>query len=107
MEFRRTMAYPPAATLVNLVLRARDSTEGAEAADSVAARLRGRAAGNFRVLGPAFAPLARLRQEHRFQILLKGRRKAMRDAVREALVERYGSVRWPGVAVDVDPVTIM
>jgi hypothetical protein len=27
----------------------------------------------------------------------------MRDAVREALVERYGSVRWPGVAVDVDP----
>jgi hypothetical protein len=31
----------------------------------------------------------------------------MRDAVRAALVERYGSVRWPGVAVDVDPVTIM
>ncbi|HEU0094418.1 MAG TPA: primosomal protein N' [Vicinamibacteria bacterium] len=107
MEFRRTMAYPPAATLVNLVLRARDPLEGAEAADAVAARLRGQARGNFRVLGPAFAPLARLRQEHRFQILLKGRRKAMRDAVREALVERYGSVRWPGVAVDVDPVTIM
>ena len=107
MEFRRTMAYPPAAALVNLVLRARDSTEGAEAADAVAARLRGQAGGNFRVLGPAFAPLARLRQEHRFQILLKGRRKAMRDAVRGALVERYGSVRWPGVAVDVDPVTIM
>ena len=107
MEFRRTMAYPPAATLVNLVLRARDPTEGAEAADAVAARLRSQAGGNFRVLGPAFAPLARLRQEHRFQILLKGRRKAMRDAVREALVERYGNVRWPGVAVDVDPVTIM
>ncbi len=107
MEFRRTMAYPPAAPLVNLVLRARDPLEGAEAADAVAARLRGQARGNFRVLGPAFAPLARLRQEHRFQILLKGRRKAMRDAVREALVERYGSVRWPGVAVDVDPVTIM
>jgi len=107
MEFRRTMAYPPAAALVNLILRARDSTEGAEAADALAARLRGQAGGNFRVLGLAFAPLARLRQEHRFQILLKGRRKAMRDAVREALVERYGSVRWPGVAVDVDPVTIM
>ena len=107
MEFRRTMAYPPAATLVNLILRARDSTEGAEAAEAIATRLRGQAAGNFRVLGPAFAPLARLRQEHRFQVLLKGRRKAMRDAVLAALVERYGSVRWPGVAVDVDPVTIM
>ena len=39
----------------------------------------------------AFAPLARLRQEHRFQILLKGRRKAMRDAVRAALVAATAS----------------
>ena len=107
MEFRRTMAYPPAATLVNLVMRARDSSEGAAAADVVAAHLRAHAAGRFRVLGPALAPLARLRKEHRFQILLKGRRKAMRDAVRAALLERHGAVRWPGVTVDVDPVTIM
>src|SRR5204862_6673411 len=107
MEFRRTMAYPPAAALVNIVLRSRDSGEGAEAADVIAAALRARAAGNFRVLGPAFAPLARLRQEHRFQILVKGRRAAMRDAVRTAMVDRYGDVRWPGVTVDVDPVTIM
>jgi hypothetical protein len=31
----------------------------------------------------------------------------MRDAVRQALVERYGDVRWPALSVDVDPVTIM
>ena len=107
MEFRRTMSYPPSASLVNVVLRARDSGEGAAAADALAARLRALAQGRFRVLGPAFAPLARLRQEHRFQILLKGRRKAMREAVRQALVETAGDVRWPGVDVDVDPATIM
>ena len=107
MEFPRTMAYPPVGTLVNVVLRSRDSAEGAAAADAIAARLRVLAAGRFRVLGPALAPLARLRQEHRFQVLLKGRRKAMREAVREALVERYGDVRWPSMSVDVDPVTIM
>ena len=28
----------------------------------------------------------------------------MREAVRSALVSRYGETRWPGVAVDVDPV---
>jgi primosomal protein N' len=59
------------------------------------------------VLGPARAPLARLKQEHRFQILLKGDRASMREAVRGALVERYGPTRWPGVAVDVDPVSVM
>jgi hypothetical protein len=50
--------------------------------------------------------LARL-SWHRFQILLKGHRPAMRDAVKAALVARYGPQRWPGVAVDVDPLTVM
>jgi len=31
----------------------------------------------------------------------------MRTAVRDALVARFGSVRWPGVVVDVDPVSVM
>jgi primosomal protein N' (replication factor Y) len=107
MEFRRTMAYPPVTALVNLVLRSREAREGAEAAEGLGRRLRDAAGRRFRVLGPARAPLARLRQEHRFQILLKGQRAAMRAAVRQALVERYGEVRWPGVAVDVDPVSVM
>jgi primosomal protein N' (replication factor Y) len=106
--FRRTMAYPPAAALVNLVVRGKDAEPAAREADALARRLRdGAGAGTYRVLGPARAPLAKLRQDHRFQILLKGRRAAMRDAVRRAMVERYGEVRWPGVAIDVDPLSVM
>jgi primosomal protein N' (replication factor Y) len=107
MEFRRTMAYPPAAALLNLVLRSREAEQAAAAADAIARRLKEWAERRYRVLGPARAPLARLRQEHRFQVLLKGQRRAMREAVRRALVERFGDVRWPGVAVDVDPLTVM
>ena len=107
MEFRRTMGYPPASALVNLVLRSRDAAAAAADADHVARRLREGAPGRYRVLGPARAPLARLKQEHRVQILLKGDRASMREAVRSALVERYGETRWPGVAVDVDPVSVM
>jgi primosomal protein N' (replication factor Y) len=107
MEFRSTMGYPPALALVNLVLRSKDAGQAARAADGLGRSLRASAGGRYRVLGPARAPLARLRQEHRFQILLKGPRAAMREAVARALVERYGPVRWPGVAVDVDPISIM
>ncbi|MFN8094596.1 MAG: primosomal protein N' [Vicinamibacteria bacterium] len=107
MEFRRTMGYPPSAALVNLIIRAEDPVKGAAEADAIARSLRAAAPGRYRVLGPAHAPLARLKSEHRFQILLKGRRPAMRDAVRAALVARYGETRWPGVAVDVDPLTVM
>ena len=107
MEFRRTMSYPPAAALVNVIVRAEDATKGASEAEAIAKALRASAPGRYRVLGPAHAPLARLKSEHRFQILLKGRRPAMREAVRAALVARYGETRWPGVAVDVDPLTVM
>jgi primosomal protein N' (replication factor Y) len=101
------MGYPPSAALLNLVLRSRDAAKGASEVKALASRLREWAGGRYRLLGPAPAPLARLRQEHRFQILLKGRRAGMREAVRRALVERFGSARWPGVAVDVDPVSLM
>jgi len=107
MEFRATMGYPPALALVNLVLRSRDADQAARAAAALARTLRESSAGRYRVLGPASAPLARLRQEHRVQILLKGQRPAMRSALRNALLARFGEVRWPGIAVDVDPVSIM
>jgi primosomal protein N' (replication factor Y) len=107
MEFRRTMAYPPHGALVNLLVRDRDLVRAAEAARVLGARLREMADGRYRVLGPAPAPLAKLRQEHRFQLLLKGNRATMREAVRRALVERYGPMRWGGVVVDVDPINIM
>ncbi len=107
IEFRRTMAYPPVSALLNLVIKARDAMAGAKEADALGRRLRDQAAGRYRVLGPGRAPLSRLRGEYRFQVLLKGQRAAMRDAVKRALDERYGSARWPGIAVDVDPVSVM
>jgi primosomal protein N' (replication factor Y) len=107
MEFRRTMGYPPTVALVNVVIHAPEAGPGARRADALARRLRSSAGGRFRVLGPAHAPLARLKSEHRFQVLLKGHRPAMREAVREALVEEHGPQRWPKVTVDVDPLTVM
>jgi len=107
MEFRGTMAYPPAGALVNTIVRSRQAGEAAETSNALARGLRERARGRYRVLGPAQAPLARLRQEHRYQLLLKGSRPAMRDALREALVERFGPVHWRGVSVDVDPVSLL
>jgi primosomal protein N' (replication factor Y) len=107
MEFRGTMGYPPVTAMLNLVIRAADAGKGATEAQALARVLREKAAGRYRVLGPAHAPLARLRGEHRFQVLLKGSRPAMREAVRQALVARYGANRWPGVAVDVDPLSVM
>jgi primosomal protein N' (replication factor Y) (superfamily II helicase) len=107
LEFRRTMGYPPSAALVNVIVRSSDAEKAQVEADALARALRATAPGRYRVLGPAHAPLARLRSEHRVQILMKGQRPAMREAVRQALVTRYGPQRWPGIAVDIDPLSVM
>jgi len=69
-------------------------------------RLEARASGSFSILGPAPAPLARLRGEHRVQFFLKGtRRVEMREALRAALAEMPEIRRR--VTVDVDPLNVL
>ena len=58
----------------------------------------------FRVLGPAPAPLSRLKGEHRVQFFLKGaNRGVMRRALQAALAARPETARR--ITVDVDPVS--
>jgi len=104
VEFRRAMRYPPQVAMVNVVVR--DKTfEGAMAvARDLAGSLRG--ARGFVVLGPAPAPLTRLRGEHRVQLFLKGTsRKAMRESLQLALARLTKSSR--AIGVDVDPLTML
>jgi primosomal protein N' (replication factor Y) len=104
IEFRRAMHYPPALALVNVVVKSRVlETAMADALDLVT---RVRASGvRARVLGPAPAALARIKDEYRAQFFLKGtQRRAMREALLAALAARPDLKRR--TIVDVDPVTV-
>ena len=103
---RKEVGYPPYTHIALIRLDGLNESEVASEAARVAL-LAEEEGSNVEVLGPAPAPLARLRNEHRFQVLLKGHRPTMREAVREALVEVFGGHRWPKVAVDVDPLSVM
>ena len=107
LGYRRAMRYPPLTALVNVVVKAPDARTALADANTLARRLRGKAeAGRFRVLGPAPAPLAKLRGEYRAQVFLKGsRRAAMREAVMAALAEEPDMRRC--VAIDIDPVSVL
>ena len=61
---------------------------------------------SFTVLGPAPAPLTKLRGEHRAQVFLKGwNRGDMRAAMREALTA-LPEVKRRAI-VDVDPLSVL
>lgn len=104
MEFRRAMRYPPTVAMINVVVRHRALDQAmADAADLVA-RVRRRKA-PVRILGPAPAALARIKDEYRAQFFLKGsNRRAMREALLAALDARPDLRRR--TIVDVDPVSV-
>jgi primosomal protein N' (replication factor Y) len=107
LMYRRKMCYPPAVALVNTLVRGKTFEQAMQTAIALVRRLEAAAArAPFTILGPAPAPLARLRGEHRVQFFLKGnRRGAMRDALRGVLAELPDVRRR--VTVDVDPINVL
>jgi len=105
--FRRGLRYPPMVALINAVVRGRSLEDAMHVADLLAERvLKSPAARTFTVLGPAPAPLTKLRGEHRAQLFLKGpHRGDMRAALRAALAEMPEVRRR--VVVDVDPLSVL
>ena len=108
MKFRHAMRYPPQVSLINVVVRARTFTAAMDDAAAIVQQLRqvGQSGGDFRVLGPAPAPLGKLRGEYRVQFLLKStNRKRMREALLSVLGKRPDIARR--TTVDVDPVSVL
>jgi primosomal protein N' (replication factor Y) len=110
IHFRREMHYPPFVALVNLLVRHREYNRAAELGAELAARLRDSdRSGALRVLGPAPAPLGRLKGEHRLQVLIKtGQRRRAREALDAALRDlREAGCDLRQIAIEVDPVSLM
>jgi primosomal protein N' (replication factor Y) (superfamily II helicase) len=104
LRYRQAMRYPPAVSLINVVVRGKSYAEAMGGAHDLASQLRVPA--GTAVLGPAPAPIAKLRGEYRAQMFLKTRhRTAARRALAAALAARPELLRR--VAVDVDPVGLL
>jgi primosomal protein N' (replication factor Y) len=106
LRFRRAMAYPPTVGLTSLVVRGRTYAQAMQDASDLALRLQRDGHGAFALLGPAPAPLARLRGEYRAQMFLKTRHRGLtRTAIRTALADMPELGRR--VTVDVDPMAML
>jgi len=107
LAWREALAWPPFSRLVAVRIEGQDPGETAAVArklgDRLAVLLPGPATG-VRLLGPAPAPLARLRGKSRWQLLLKAPRQALLgpllDQLERDLEVLPGAVR---VVLDVDP----
>jgi primosomal protein N' (replication factor Y) len=112
IPFRRALGYPPFSRLAQLKISGRDPEKTADTAEHLGEKGKrlikesARFAGSIELLGPIEAPLARIAQRHRWQILLKSRDSEVlhRFLIRLALTEPGAAIaRGVRVTVDIDP----
>jgi primosomal protein N' (replication factor Y) len=103
------MAYPPFTSLANVIVRDTDLEKAIRWSRQLSEYFSPHDGKGLRILGPAAAPLARLKREHRFQFLLKSPRRSVLANVLSGAMTFCDMKEIPqtAVLVDMDPLSLM
>jgi primosomal protein N' (replication factor Y) len=107
LEFRRLMRYPPFSALANVLVRAEKQEDALRMSGTLAELLKEPGEG-MKVMGPAEAPVPRLKNEFRYQMLIKARSRPRLNEMLRHLQQHALKEKWPATAlvVDVDPLSL-
>src|ERR1700723_504572 len=107
-HFRRMLPSPPYTALASILIRDKKIEHAIQWSRALEAVLKPFENQGMKVLGPAAAPLSRLRQEFRFQFLLKTPKRSILSQALAACVQYCENHKIPetAVIVDVDPTSL-
>jgi primosomal protein N' (replication factor Y) len=107
LQFRRMMHYPPFTAMANILVRAARQEDALRMSTELDHYLKPAPEG-IKVMGPAEAPVLRIKAEFRYQFLIKAMsRKTLNELLRRARDFAH-SQKWGATAlvIDVDPLTL-
>lgn len=115
IQYRKALGYPPFSRLIQLRISGADADQTTAQAQRIGHYCRQLCRrhpqyAQLEILGPIEAPLARIANQYRWQLLLKGARyKLLQKFVHALLFDEHAPARKRGVsvAIDVDPVFLM
>lgn len=107
LSTREALLFPPFTRLVRLVFRSRSRQDASRAAGEFAANAVDRAPESVQILGPAPAPLERLKNNWRFHVLVRG--ISLPDLLRitRSVLDRTRARGTVYTEVDIDPVNLL
>jgi primosomal protein N' (replication factor Y) len=108
-QFRRAMAYPPFTSLANVIVRDTNLDKAIRWSRQLSEYFSPHDGKGLRILGPAAAPLAKLKKEHRFQFLLKSPTRSLLAKILGGAMTYLELKEIPetAVLVDMDPLSLM
>jgi primosomal protein N' (replication factor Y) len=109
LHFRRMMAYPPFTSLANVIVRDASLERTIRWSRQLSEYFSPHDGKRVRILGPATAPLARLKKEHRFQFLLKSPKRSVLTKLLSGAMAYCDAKEIPqtAVLVDMDPLSLL
>jgi primosomal protein N' (replication factor Y) len=108
-HFRRLMHYPPFVSLASVLVRGTKLEKAIHWSRQIKTFFESQKMPEIRILGPAAAPLARLKREYRFHFLLKSTRKAALNRLLNKCLSYCADKEIPdrAILVDVDPINLL
>lgn len=110
IRYRQNHSYPPFVALASVLIHGEDLKRIRATALALRHELDlANADRACRILGPAPAPIARLKGQHRIQLLVKSRHRRRLRTVIEAAIEAIGRIghNRRSINVEIDPISIM
>ena len=112
-DFRRALNYPPFSRLVNLRVDGPKLADVEKRAQELASQLRelqaanSKLRGHIEVLGPAPAPIEKLRNRYRWQLLLRSKQSSNLLEFAHRASELFRASRAVRLHIDVDPYSML
>jgi len=109
LHFRKMMAYPPFTALANIIVRDKQLENAIRWSRQLSEYFAPHDGQGIKILGPAAAPLMRLKREHRFQFLLKSPKRSLLGKLLHGALAECEKRQIPASAmlVDVDPLSLL
>ncbi|NUQ27017.1 MAG: primosomal protein N' [Acidobacteriaceae bacterium] len=109
LQYRRWMHYPPFTALANLVIQSDHLEQAAGWAATLGNFLEKMSLPKVRIIGPATAPLSRIKRIYRFHFVLKSESRAALSEALRAMLAHAAEQQIPRAALiaDVDAVHLM
>jgi len=109
LQFRRWMHYPPFGSLANLIVQSSRLEEAAAWSAELGKWFANTQFDRVRVLGPATAPISRLKRIYRFHFVIKAEKRAALARTLRAVLAETEVLRIPkrNLIIDVDAVNLM
>jgi primosomal protein N' (replication factor Y) len=109
IKFRRSFRFPPFRRMASLIITGKDQGQVIRAAQNLGNTMNNHPA-EIEILGPAPAPLYRLKEKYRWQLIVKSITSSLLgDFIREQMARYRAHHSHPGIEfqIDIDPLFVL